>query len=111
PRKENLNALAGALGTTVTKLCPSYPFVSLMDLLHERIVEEVASLDAFVSKATPKDLERLEYIFKAYELSTGLRKLDLDLAIHREITSYNVPGPRRINTLVLQFFSQIDEFI
>lgn len=112
PRKENLNALARALDTTVAKLCPSYPFVSLMDILHERIAEEIESIDAYISKATPRDLERLECILKAYDLSTGLRKLDLDLMIHREITSYaETRGPRRINTLTLQFFSQIDEFI
>src|SRR5882762_7236487 len=46
PRKNNLEDLAKALNTTVVHLCPSFSFVSLTQILHERLDEEMRSVES-----------------------------------------------------------------
>jgi transcriptional regulator with XRE-family HTH domain len=112
PRERNILDLATALQISVAKLCPFFSVAPLEDLLEERIREEVTSLDSFLTLATPRDLEKLECLLRAYELSTGQDKLDVDILLHRTISSFDKRGTKRkVNTLILQYFSQIDEFV
>lgn len=112
PRRDNLVALSKALDIKVVQLCPFFSFVSLKELLHERLKEEVEAMDIFVERATEADFQRLEHLLAVYDMSTGVDKLEIDLVIHRTVTGIAAPHrKRRLNTLVLQFFSQIDEFL
>ena len=112
PRKDNLIAISNALQIPLAKVCPFYSFVNIRELLGQRLDEEIGSLKAFIHKASPLDLERLERLLDVYLMSSGMQKLEIDFIIHRAVTSYSNPNSKsKINTLTLQFFSQIDEFV